>query len=129
MKLNRDLIERLAKGEIQLKNTNSDVKKLETVLNAVEPNFCASYKSNFYMCLRQNEIIGQSIPFWNLQAFTTEQFFESVPDVGNTSETRELAKQLFSDKMRAGALPTHSCMETAIRDAKEFIKLLNENGL
>lgn len=135
MKLNNELIKRLANGEIQLKNTG-DVKALRCILQNAFPKVIGRirgtndyyYKSNNYK--NDFDATYNSI---DLPIFTTEQFFEHLPDVRNMvqqpTEARELAKQLFVAKMYAGNLPSSNAMNQAIDNAKQFIKLLDENGL
>ena len=124
MKLNQNLIKRLAAGEIQLQHTGT-IEALNEILQAAFPE--DSSKTNgvcvFYRRAELDSNLWHEFYYNNseLPIYTTETFYEPLPDTKQTmdKETRELAKQLF---VHAGA-----GSELCIKFAKEFIKLLNES--
>ena len=122
MKLNQELIDKLAKGEIQLHNTGT-VEQLNEILKSAFPDdaMLARGRYEFYSgdTLISGEYDYHDTPR-DLPIYTTEQFYH-VPDVGKTidAETRELAKQLYVFNPSMGA-------ERAIKQAKLMVKLLNE---
>ena len=129
MKLNQELIDRLAKGEILLQHTGT-VEQLNVILKAAAPKdkYNAIGISKYYGVNNSGEWVDRrKEPREDTPIYTTEQFLQ-VPDVRKTidTETRELAKRLFVGKMYAGHLPTGHAMKQAIQNAKDFIKLLNE---
>lgn len=137
MKLNQELIDKLAKGEILLQHTGT-VEQLREILKEAFPLSVKDlnnkyyhhwtyyhrkkYKANHYDFTVRNAIRERYNA--NLPIYKTEQFFNLVPDVGKTidAETRELAKQLFLRYTFNADEP----MKLAIKHAKQFIKLLNE---
>ena len=130
MKLNQELIKRLANGEIVLKHTGT-VEQLNEILQAAFPDSGEAFGDcRYYKRLTYNKWRGRDSKPPGVPIFTTEQFYEQdhIPDVGNkiNTETRELAKELFVAFMYAGNLPAYNSMNKAIETAKEFIQMLDE---
>lgn len=86
MKLNKELIKRLANGEIQLKHTGT-VEQLNEILQAAFPYSEKSKgKAKYYKkgdIMREHWIatdILSKLPVW-----TTQQFYEHLPNLSNTN--------------------------------------------
>lgn len=149
MKLNQELIKRLAAGEIAYKPNSVDDEHFYTITDAcgcprktynsprIIPIFFISGFTRIWLYYNDFEIENRNL---NLPIYTTEQFFEvEIPKQDFTiqcdpnenpygenknkmdKETRELAKQLFVKY--SGVVD--GAMEIAIKDAKHFIQLLN----
>lgn len=131
MKLKKELIERLAKGEIQLENTLT-VEPLRCVLQAAFPKSVGRITGSgrYYRKSKCRNHFESTYNSSDLPIYTTEQFFEpnQRPSVQEKldSQTRELAKQLFVAFIRAGHLPAHNSMSRAIEAATEFVRILDE---
>lgn len=139
MKLNQELIKRLANGEIQLKHTGT-VGQLNEILKAAFPKDTSTSSVNYLyyfadLCMKSHWDCEMNLKL-DTPIFTTEQLFESdrLPDVGNMSkthmesnETRELAKQLFV--AYCTELDGEDAMDLSIQQAKIFIQRLDKNGL
>lgn len=134
MKLNKELCERLRKGEIQLKHTGT-VEQLRCVLRNAFPKDIGRIKGTgtYYMKSKNSNYFESTYISWGLPIYNTDQFFEAqdqIPEVGKTlnHETRELAKQLLVAFVEAGDLPSYLCQEKAIQLAKEFVEMLDKEG-
>jgi hypothetical protein len=139
MKLNQELIKRLAAGEIQLQNTGT-VEQLNEILKAAFPEDVIADEIKIFYEGFGNYCYSDDQPS-KAPVFTTKQFFdaeavqergerilaeinalEHVPDVRKVmdAETRELAKQLF---IHNDNLTQAECIEFAI----DFIQILNKH--
>ena len=132
MQLNKELIKRLANGDIQLQHTGT-VEELNEILKAAFPNDTYEPNGTYTFYERWLPTLPPSEYHYRCMfsaspkpIYTTEQFFEVGPDhfVDVTkkmdSETRELAKHLY--------VHTGAGAEQCIEQAKQFIKLLNEQS-
>lgn len=143
MKLNQELIKRLATGEIAYKPSSFNDQHFHTITDAcgfkrekylsktLTPIYAFNQSKNsklwFYYTDREKKLHP------NLPIFTTEQFFEAetdhVPDVRKTmdAETRELAKSVFLKLTTKKGILSKEGQMKIIQECKQFIKLLNEH--
>lgn len=135
MKLNQELVKRLAAGEIAYQHTGTNQQGLEIIKKAFpKKNYkwsIATLTKEFYRrsLTTKQPFMGVN-DVWDIEIYTTEEFFEVETDHVPVArkmdaETRELAKQLFVANIMPEYVTHISAMKSAIKDAKEFIQLLN----